>query len=70
LQSCQDHLGRPWEADAEEIFGDYQEKPTFNSRISDWPLSTKETISYYGASGYLDAGCVNKKMKLSVQKSR
>jgi len=31
------------EAGAEEIFGDDQEKPTFNSRISDWPLSNRET---------------------------
>jgi len=44
LQFCQDNPGRPWEAGARKIFGDDQEKPTSSSRISDWPLSTKETL--------------------------
>jgi len=50
LQFCQVHPGRPWEAGAEEILGDDQEKITFSSKMSDWPLSTKERRPYYGAS--------------------
>jgi len=44
--------GSPWEDGAAEIFDDDQEKPTFNSTISDWPLSSKETPPYNGASGH------------------